>query len=45
MIKEIKQLGNSQGITFSPEEKRIYDLNLGDVIEVEVVKVKKGKKK
>jgi len=41
MKKEIRKLGNSKGVTFSPEELRIYGtkefpLEEGDIIELEV---------
>lgn len=38
MKKQIKQIGNSKGITFSPEELRIYELKVGNVIDLEIYK-------
>lgn len=40
MKKIIKRIGNSICITFSKEEKKIYDLKSGDVIDFEIIKVK-----
>jgi len=35
MIKKtVKQVGMSLGIIFNKEERRVYDINLGDVVEV-----------
>lgn len=44
MKKEIKQLGNSKGITFSPEERKIYGgeetpLEVGDIVQIELFRV------
>lgn len=49
MKKEIKTLGNSKGITFSPEECRIYGskehpLEVGDILEVEITRISRRKK-
>jgi hypothetical protein len=40
MKKIIKQLGNSIGITFNKEEKEIYELNIDDIVNIEVKKIK-----
>jgi hypothetical protein len=42
MKKEIKKIGNSKGITFSPEECRIYNIKLKDVFDIELVRLKKN---
>ena len=36
MKKEIKNIGNSIGLTFSPEERRIYELEVGKIIDIEI---------
>lgn len=46
MRKEIKRIGNSAGIILSQEEMKVYDLKIGDFVEVdEIIKVGKSKKK
>lgn len=46
MRKEIKKWGNGAGIFLSGSELNLYDTQIGDVIDLEVVVVKKaGKKK
>lgn len=45
MKKEMRQLGGSKGITFSPEECRIYGgeetpLEVGDIVQVELFRVR-----
>jgi hypothetical protein len=34
MKKRIKKIGNSKGITFTNEEQKILDIDVGDIIEV-----------
>jgi hypothetical protein len=38
MKKLIKRIGNSKGITFSIEERKILDIDIDDVVEVINVK-------
>jgi len=38
MKKKIKKLGNSFGISFSQEEREVYDLKLRDVIDIAIKK-------
>ena len=40
MRKEIKKIGSSIGIIFNKEQQKVYDLKLGDVIELSPTKVK-----
>ena len=41
MKKILKQWGNSLVIVFNSEETKIYSLNKGDLIDIELVKIKK----
>lgn len=41
MKKIIKKIGNSVGIILDREDCKIYNLKLGDFIDVEVCKIKK----
>jgi antitoxin component of MazEF toxin-antitoxin module len=34
MKKLVKRIGNSKGITFSIEERKILDIDIGDIVEV-----------
>lgn len=34
MKKQIKQMGNSIGITFDAEDKKIYGMKVGDVLDL-----------
>lgn len=43
MLKKVKQHGNSEGITFTKEEKEIYKIHLGDILELEIKNVRKAK--
>ena len=43
MRKQIKKWGNALIISFSAEEKAIYDIKEGDIIEMEVKFVEQGK--
>ena len=48
MRKEIKQWGNSAGITLTKEDLKVYDAEIGDVIDISdivIIKKKEGKKK
>lgn len=38
MKKIIRNIGNSIGIIFNKEEKKIYQLQKGEVIEIEIKK-------
>lgn len=38
MKKIIKKLNNSVGLTFNKEERKIYDLNIDDVIDIEITR-------
>jgi hypothetical protein len=38
MKKIIKKINHGKGITFSPEEQEIYELEVGDIIELEIQK-------
>ena len=40
MKKIIKRLNNSVGITFNKEERKIYDLEIDDIIEIEIERIK-----
>lgn len=45
MRKEIKRIGNSAGLIFSQEEMKVYNLKIGDFVDVaDIVKVKSKKK-
>lgn len=40
MLKTIKKIGDSRGIILSVEQAKIYDLHIGDIVEVEIKKVR-----
>ena len=40
MKKIIKKLGNSICITFTSDEKRIYEIEQGDTFDIELIKIK-----
>jgi hypothetical protein len=42
MRKIIKKCGGSYGILFSPEDRRAYQIELGDIIEIEIKTVIKN---
>jgi|TARA_Y100000310_G_scaffold97876_1_gene95537 hypothetical protein len=42
MKKIIKIIGNSIGITFNKEEQEINNLDVGDVIQITIIKLKKN---
>lgn len=44
MKKIIKKSGNSLIISFSPEDLKIYDMDLGDVVEFTITSVTRGTK-
>lgn len=44
MKKIIKQWGDSFVIVLSPEDMKIYSLNVADIIDIEIVKEKNHKK-
>jgi len=45
MKKVIKKIGNSLGIIFDKEDCKIYNLNVGDVVDIsDLVKDKETKK-
>jgi hypothetical protein len=37
--KELKKIGNSEGFTFSAEEKRVWKMDKGDIITIEILEV------
>ncbi len=39
MKKKIKKVGTSLGLYFTKEETQIYDLEVGDIVEIEINKV------
>lgn len=41
MRKEVKKDGNSFKIRLDAEDMRVYELKEGDVIDIELVKIKK----
>ena len=41
MIKIIKQWGGSVGILLDTEDLKIYDFKVGDIVDVEIVKISK----
>ena len=43
MKKIIKKYGDSAVILLNPEDLKIYELKIGDVVDIELVKVKKDK--
>ena len=42
MKKIIKKIGDSIGLIFDREERTIFDLEVGDIIDIELVKIKEG---
>jgi len=40
MKKIIKKIGDSIGLIFDREERTIFDLEVGDIIDIEIKKVK-----
>jgi hypothetical protein len=45
MKKIIKRIGDSVGVIFNKEDVEVYNLHIGDVIDLkEIVKVKREKK-
>lgn len=45
MKKIIRIIGNSKGIIFNTEEQYTNELEVGDVIEITIIKITKSKKK
>lgn len=46
MRKKIKKWGNSAGILFSRGDLELYDLEIGDIVDIEdIVKVRRRKNK
>jgi hypothetical protein len=43
--KIIRKIGDSSGIIFNREEREIYDLNIGEKIQIMIEKPTKGDKK
>ena len=43
MIKIIKKWGDGLGIYFDKEDTKIYQLKEGDILDIEIVKIKKKK--
>jgi len=41
MKKILKKLGNSLGITINKEERKIYDIEEGDILEVDITKLER----
>jgi antitoxin component of MazEF toxin-antitoxin module len=39
MKKQIKQYGNSLVIKITAEDQEIYDLEAGDIVDIELIKV------
>ena len=39
--KPLKKWGNSLVLSFSKDEKKVYGLKLGDIIDVEIINLKK----
>lgn len=37
--KIVKKVGDSIGIIFNKEEREVYNLNVDDIIEIDVIKV------
>ena len=40
-VKYIKRIGDSAGVIFNREEREIYDIGIGDMVEVMIKKNKK----
>lgn len=45
MKKIIKKQGNSAIIRLSPDDMDVYELEIGDIIEMEIVKLKEDNKR
>lgn len=45
MRKQIKKYGNSLVIKITAEDQEVYELEEGDVIEMEIVKLKEDRRK
>jgi len=45
MLKEVKKWGNTLLVSFTPEERRVYDLQDGAVIDLEIKSVQQKKRK
>ena len=45
MKKIIKAYGKSTIITLSPEDLKIYELEIGDIVEIHLIKVEKQEEK
>lgn len=44
MRKEIKQYGNSAVIVLDSEDMKVYQLKIGDILDIEICKINKDKK-
>lgn len=44
MKKIIKKYGNAKVIRLSPDELKIYELETGDIIEIDIKKINRGDK-
>ncbi len=44
MEKTIRIIGNSKGIIFNREEQDINGLEVGDILEITIIKITKSKK-
>jgi len=45
MLKEIKKYGNTSVIVLTKEELKLRNLKIGDLINIDIKRVKAGKKK
>ena len=41
-VKIIRRIGDSIGIIFNKEEQKLFDLYVGDTVDVKVKKIKSG---
>ena len=44
MKKEVKKYGNAYVIKLDAEDRKIYELDKGDIVDIEICKVKKNGK-
>ena len=42
MRKQIKKTGGSLGVIFNVEDRKSYDIELGDIVEFEPIVIKKN---
>lgn len=43
MKKQIKKIARATGIIFSKEEQKIENIKVGDIVDLEIVKLKENK--